>query len=351
MTVHATRNMLTMSMLPRRRNTLTAFVVVAAGFACTATWAIGCGGAVPAPAPADAEQQIGAALDGVSAGDFTDLGRSIWIGAAGGEVLYQESPDIPRPAASSIKTAYLAEFFADRADTLDEPVPGALDVVGSPEHFAIVHFDADTQAEIKEHLEAATARTVGHHMIRGTGVSNAVYNAAANLVTAFLGGPPELTAKVQARHPDFAGIDSRRYMLAARDVTGDNTATAGSLAAVLAAIARGDVPGLSPETHAAMRDILFLEETEDGRHFYKGGSLNSDPITRVLSGYYAAAGEPPGRALVYAFMAEIPGPGSVAPGDLESGDAGRRLQDYLEALREAALPTARQHLLAQEAPE
>ena len=114
-----------MSMLPRRRNTLTAFVVVAAGFACTATWAIGCGGAVPAPAPADAEQQIGAALDGVSAGDFTSLGRSIWIGAAGGEVLYQESPDTPRPAASSIKTAYLAEFFADRADTLDEPVRGA----------------------------------------------------------------------------------------------------------------------------------------------------------------------------------------------------------------------------------
>ena len=215
-----------------------------------------------------------------------------------------------------------------------------MDVVGDPEHPAIVHFDADTQAEIREHLETATARTVGRHMIRGTGVSNPVYNAAANLVTAFLGGPPELTDRIQARHPDFSGIDSRRYMLAARDVTGDNTATAGSLAAVLAAVARGDVPGISPETHAAMRDILFLEDTGDGRHFYKGGSLNSSPITRVLSGYYAAPGEPAGRALVYAFMAEIPGPESVAPGDLEPGDAGRRLQDYLEALREAALPVA-----------
>ena len=46
-------------------------------------------------------------------------------------------------------------------------------------------------------------------MIRGTGVSNPVYNAAANLVTAFLGGPPELTARIQARHPDY-----RRHRLA-----------------------------------------------------------------------------------------------------------------------------------------
>lgn len=335
--------MLTKPMLPRHRNTLTAFAGLAAGFVCTAIWANGCG-AAPAPAPLDGPQAITAALDGIDASDFTDLGRSIWIGTADGEVLYEESSDTPRPAASSIKTAYLVEFFSDRADALDEPVPDAVDVVGNSEHPAIVHFDADTQAEIQEHLETATARTVGRHMIRGTGVSNPVYNAAANLVTAFLGGPPELTARIQARHRDYAGIDSRRYMLAARDVTGDNTATAGSLAAVLAAVARGDVPGISPETHAAMRDILFLEDTEDGRHFYKGGSLNSNPITRVLSGYYAVPGEPAGRELVYAFMAEVPGPASVAPGDLEPGDAGRRLQDHLEALREAALPVARQWL-------
>ena len=315
--------MLTKPMLPRYRSTLTAFAGLAAGFVCTAIWANGCAGP-PATPPAAPEEQIAAALGSVSASDFTDLGRSIWIGTADGATLYEESPDTPRPAASSIKAAYLVEFFSDRADALDEPVPDALDVVGNPDHPAIVHFDADTQAEIQEHLETATARTVGRHMIRGTGVSNPVYNAAANLVTAFLGGPPGLTARI---------------------------ATAGSLAAVLAAVARGDVPGLSAETHEAMRDILFLEDTEDGRHFYKGGSLNSNPITRVLSGYYAAPGEPTGRELVYAFMAEVPGPASVAPGDLEPGDAGRRLQDHLEALREAALPAARQWLISQGVPE
>ncbi len=343
--------MLTSSMLALLRKTLTAFVLLAAGLALVPAYATGCNGAPPTPAPLDGRQAIAAALDGVDASEFTDLGRSVWIGTANGATLYAESPDVPRPAASSIKTAYLVEFFSDRADALDEPVPGAVDVVGNPDHPAIVHFDADTQAEIQEHLETATARTVGRHMIRGTGVSNPVYNAAANLVTAFLGGPPELTDKIQARHPDYAGIDSRRYMLAARDVTGDNTATAGSLAAVLAAVARGDVPGVSSETHEAMRDILFLEDTGDGRHFYKGGSLNSNPITRVLSGYYAAPGEPSGRELVYAFMAEIPGPESVAPSDLEPGDAGRRLQDHLEALREAALPVARQWLGSQEGSE
>ena len=337
-------------MLFRRRTTRPALVTLALGLACTAIWAVGCNSAPPVP-PATAQQQIAAALESVGAMDFTDLGRSVWIGPADGSPLYEESPDVPRPAASSIKSAYLIELFSDRADALDQPIPGATGIVGDPEHPAIVHFDPETQAEIREDLETADARTVGRHMIRGTGVSNAVYNAAANLTTAFLGGPPELTSRVHARHPDFAGIHSRRYMLAARDVTGDNEVTAASLAAVLSAIARGDVPGVSPETHEAMRDILFLKDTENGRHFYKGGSLNSNPVTRVLSGYFASPGEPPGRQLVYVFMAEIPSPESVAPGDLESGDAGGRLQDYLEALRAAALPVAREWLDSQEAPE
>ena len=50
-------------------------------------------------------------------------------------------------------------------------------------------------------------------------------------------------------------------------------------------------------------------------------------------------------------MAELPGPENVAPGDLEAGDAGRRLQDHLEALRAATLPVAREWLGAEEAPE
>ena len=335
----------------RRRHRRGNPAIAAAVLSFAALAGSGCGEAArPLPeAPAAASAAIAEALAGVSTDDFTDLGRSIWIGAAdsrftGGAPLHAEHETVPRPAASSIKTAYLVEFFADRADALDEPVPDAAAVVGDRSHPAIVHFDSETQDEIREHLETAGARTVGRHMIRGTGVSNPVYNAAANLVTAFLGGPRELTARIQARHADFQGIEARRYMLAARDVTGDNEVTAASLAAVLAAIARGDLPGISPDLHEAMREVLFFEETPEGRHLYKGGSLNSSPITRVLSGYFDGADDPPGRQLVYVFMAELPGPESAAPGDLEPGEAGRRLQDHLEALREAALPPARNAL-------
>ena len=317
----------------------------AALLAFTALAASGCSASPQSPPPQDATARIAAAIAATPADAFTGLGRSIWIGAANaGEALYRESDDLPRPAASSIKTAYLVEFFADRAGALDEPVPDAAAVVGDPQHAAIVHFDAEVQTEIREHLEPATARTVGRHMIRGTDVSNAVYNAAANLVTAHLGGPPDLTRRIHERHPDLAGITARRYMLAARDVTGDNEVTAGSLATVLGGIARGDLPGIAPETHEALRDVLFLEESPEGRHYYKGGSLNSSPITRVLSGYFERPGDAPGQQLVYAFMAELPGPDGIGLGNLDSGEAGRQLQDYLEALREATLPIAREAL-------
>ena len=220
-------------------------------------------------------------------------------------------------------------------------------MVGDPEHPAISHFDAETRADIREQLENASARLVGRHMIRGDGVSNAVYNAAANLTTtAFLGGPAALTRRIRARHPDFAGIASRRYMLAARAMS---PATTKHTARSLAAVPRGDRArrcsrARPPRPRMRVRDILFLEETDDGRHFFKGGSLNSNPITRVLSGYFEQPGEAPGRQLVYVFMAELPGPGSVARDNLEPGEAGRKLLDHLEALRVAALPVARRWL-------
>ena len=89
--------------------------------------------APPRPPPLPTRgQRIAAAIESVSAADFTDLGLSVWIGPADGDALYEESAGVPRPAASSIKTAYLVEFFSDRAETLDEAVPGAAQVVGVP---------------------------------------------------------------------------------------------------------------------------------------------------------------------------------------------------------------------------
>lgn len=336
--------------LPRQRGESAVFAAAGRLFgALTLAGSLACAAPPTAapPSPGEGTAAIAAALGTVPAEGLPGLERSVWIGFAdsgvsGGKPLYAEAAETPRPAASSIKTSYLVELFAEHAGTLDRPLPGAASIVDDPEHPAVAHFDAATRAEIREHLTEATVRTVGRHMIRGDDVSNAVYNAAANLTTAVLGGPRALTARIHARHPDFAGIEARRYMLAARDVTGDNEATAASLAAVLAEIATGTTPGLSPETHEAMREILFSEETPDGRAFTKGGSLNSAPITRVLSGYTRRPGDPPGRELVHVFMGELPG-----AGDEEPAAVGSRLAEHLAALRAAALPPAREWLRAQ----
>ncbi len=288
----------------------------------------GCGSA---PEPAET---IAAAIASVPAPPGVE--RSVWIGTAGGEALHAEAEEVPRPAASSIKTAWLVELFAERAGALDEPVPGAAAVLGDPGHPAVAHFDETTRQEIREHLVEATVATVGRHLIRGDGVSNAVYNAAANLAAAHLGGPAALTRRIHARDPAFAGIRGRRYMLAARDVAGDNEATASSLAAVLGALVRGETPGVPQEALLRAQEVLLIEETGDGRHYFKGGSLNSNPITRVLSGAFVGAAGPPGRALVHVFMAERPDPGGLDP-----TEAGEQLAAHLEAVRDRALPLAR----------
>ena len=213
---------------------------------------------------------------------------------------------------------------------MDEPLPGAGEVLADSSHPAIVHFDDSTKAQIRHDLGDATVREVGYAMIRvikgreGMAVTNAVYNAAANLTTAVLGGPESLTAKIHARTPGARDLTVRRYMLAARDVTGDNTATAEGLAAVLRGMATANVSGLDVETVGALREVMYQDDDPlHGRHFYKGGSLNSDPQCRIVSGWY----ERNDAVLVYAIMAE------ESAGE-RPGQSGLALQQLVENLRE-----------------
>ena len=113
-------------------------------------------------------------------------------------------------------------------------------------------------------------------------------------------------------------------------------ATPASLAAVLQRIASRDLAGVSPETIAALREVLRvpgppLEGPTRGEHFYKGGSLDSDPPVRILSGFWELG---PGT-IVYAVMAEREGPGSM-----ERDAAGERLTRLVENLRTAMLEEA-----------
>lgn len=271
-------------------------------------------------------------LDDVLGASEPGTRLGVWVGGPDGPAWYARDADVSRPVASAIKTAYLIELFTVHADELDAPLSG-IDEFLSDSHPAVAHFTADQRDEIRRGLREATVRTIGHHMIRGTGVSNVVYNAAANVTTASLGGPARLTGRIHARDPAFGDLAVRRYMLAARDVTGDNEATPRGLAAVLQRVAARAIPGVAPTTVEAIRDVLRTDEADQpDAHYAKTGSLDSDPLIRIRSGFL----ETPAGIIVYVVMGERPGPGS-----LDRGEAGRRLEATVEATTDALVSAAR----------
>jgi len=276
---------------------------------------------------AELDKQIQAML--AEPGDPVQTG--LWFGPASAPI-YQLAADRTIPAASVVKTAILIELFAVHAGHLDDPLGAAADaVLGDDKHPAMTPFSAAQRGEIRGALRGATVRTVGAIMMGSQKASNAVYNAAANLAIAALGGPADATAKIRARDAAFAGIVVGRYMLAARTAS-DNAATPASLAAVLAAIATGKLAGVDPATIAAMADVMMHGKDALGVHHHKEGNLDSDPMVCIKTGYYARAdGQPP---VVYVVGAAL----SAKPGT--SRDAAHRRLDKLTDAVHAALRSA-----------
>ena len=222
----------------------------------------------------------------------------IWIGGPTGGATFALGDTSVMPTASAIKTAFLVEWFAEHRDALDQPLPG-LDQVLADDHPAIAHFTPKQREEIREGLQGASVRRLGGIMMGPIKVSNVVYNAAANVITALLGGPQRLTDRIHQRDPAFAPIQVRRYMLADRVENGDNEATPAALAAVLQRLAERKLRGVDTKLIDEIRNSISHEEkSEFGPRYWKGGALNSDPITRVESGWYDA-GE---HSLVYCVM-------------------------------------------------
>ncbi|MBX2798653.1 MAG: serine hydrolase [Myxococcales bacterium] len=234
----------------------------------------------------------------------------VWVGDGAGRTLLARQPDLELAVASAIKAAFLVEWFAAHADRLDEPLAEAEAILSDPHHEAVAHFSPERQAEIAAALVPATVREIGFAMIgarlgpEGPKVSNPVYNAAANLVTASLGGPEAMTARIHGRFGEATSLVVRRYMLAARDTArGDNTASAKGLGMVLSRIADGRVAGVSAQTLEAVRDALRVPAPPGyTSHFRKWGSLNSDPQCRVRAGW--VEGERGVR--IYAVMVQQP---------------------------------------------
>ncbi|MDA1221435.1 MAG: serine hydrolase [Planctomycetota bacterium] len=239
---------------------------------------------------------------------------SAWIGPASGMPWFTRDAGDVRAAASAIKTAYLVELFAAFEDSLDEPLAGLDAILDDPDHPALVHFEPEVRAAVVQKMRGVSARRVAQMMIHGIGVDNATYNAAANVTTAVLGGPEGLTERLTARFGPGAAV--RRYMLARRDVTGDNEVSAEFLARVLSAVASGHLPGIRARTIEAIRDQLFLEiHAEGSRHLSKTGALDTDPMTRISSGILV---RPDAEPLVYAVMCQRADPGSRSREDAVS---------------------------------
>jgi hypothetical protein len=229
---------------------------------------------------------------------------SVWLGSIDRPWYEYKSREI-RPTASSVKAFFLVELFDKHRGKLDSPLPGAAEFL-KDDHPAISHFEPAVRDEIRRDLGSATVRRVGQVMIGKTEVSNEVYNAAANLTTAVLGGPEALTAAIQRRDAAFKPVEVRRYMLRDRTKPGDNEATAESLAALYQKLAAKKLKGIDGPTMTALHEVLHKQtDPKLGTQYYKGGSLGSDPMTRVHAGWWETKKGP----LVFVVMLEQPGPG------------------------------------------
>lgn len=255
---------------------------------------------------------------------------SVWLGGVDGP-WYQYKSRETRPVASSVKAFFLVELFDKYRGKLDSPLPGAAEILND-DHIAISHFKPAVRDEIRRELSAATVRRVGEVMIGKTEVSNEVYNAAANLTTAILGGPEALTAAIHRRDPAFESVEVRRYMLRDRTKPGDNEATAESLAALYQKLAAKNLQGIDPPTMTALHEVLHKQTNRKmGTQYFKGGSLGSDPMTRVHAGWWDTKKGP----LVFVVMLEQPG-----PGNLERDEAEKKLRKFSIDITDEIVQTA-----------
>lgn len=213
-----------------------------------------------------------------------DVQAAVWVGAADGPAWFKQDAATVMPTASAIKTFYLVEFFAAYGDRLDSSLPETNDILGN-DHPAVSHFPPAVRGEIRRELGSASVRRIGEVMMGQTDVSNAVYNAAANLITARLGGPQKLTSLIHDRDPRFKTVMVRRYMLRDRTQPGDNEATTEAFAALYQALASRTLNGISELVMTALHEVLQRGSNSSGVLYEKDGGLSTDPLTSVKAGW------------------------------------------------------------------
>ena len=247
----------------------------------------------PGRANASEQRQLDDAVQALLKAHGHGVTATIWVGGASGPAAYAHEPATIMPTASAVKTFYLLEFFAAHHDALDKPLDGAGAILNDDSHPAISHFSPAIRKEIRRDLGTATVRRIGQAMMGQTDVSNAVYNAAANLVTADLGGPEKLTGLIHARDPRFQTVMVRRYMLRDRTQPGDNEAPSEAFAALYQSLASRKLTGVDAIVMKTVHECLLRsKDAQPGPLYEKDGGLSTDPLTAVKAGWYQAASGP-----------------------------------------------------------
>ncbi len=226
---------------------------------------------------------------------------SVWLGPPDGPAWYSYSDKTIMPAASAIKTAILIEFFSGKSKTLDAPFTELSALLDNPDSQAIAHFSPEQQLAVRTELKGLTSRQLAEAMIHKQHIeTNIAYNAAANVIMEYFGGPQALTKRMHSRFPQAQELKLARYMLADRQKNEDNLLNAHSLAVVLGELAN---PVQPDKIRSEIRTVLWLEKDDiRGDHYYKGGSLSSMPQVRIEAGWW----EKNCRASVYVVIAHNP---------------------------------------------
>ncbi len=221
-----------------------------------------------------------------------DMKIGIAVIDASGKTIFLLNAEKELPTASAIKTAILLELFARYDQNLSNSPKEILQILSDPEHLAFAHYSDASKKIMVADLSGVSIKRLGWIMIKkrddaGKKYSNATYNAATNVAIALLGGPQVTTRLLRNREKSASGITINRYMLANRNTTGDNTATPMAMASLYQKIFGGELRSLPPVVVKEVQRILHSRDDSDGSRLYrKGGTLYSDPVTRVEAGCY-----------------------------------------------------------------
>jgi hypothetical protein len=233
-----------------------------------------------------------------------ELGIVVWLEGKG--LVYARRPEVPRAAASAIKSAVALDLLVTRRGVLEEVPPGLDHLLRPGSHPAFQGFSPEELAQASRELAGKTYLGLARVMMGRDRADRAVYNAACNVLMVKLGGPEAIRERLRRLDPAFLGLDLNRYMLTWQG-DGDNWATPSGLLALYRLAAAGRLPGLDARGQALFRDLVRENGSESPQIFEKAGTLYPKPMARVHAGYVERAeGD-----LVYVVMGEVrePAPG------------------------------------------